>query len=88
MRDIKEIKSLEGLILDQTQVGDVGVKELLELPNLQRLNLSGLRLTALSYEHLKAMKTLRIIVLGSESKISDAAFRELHAALPECKIYK
>jgi len=54
LKELKELKSLQGLRLGDTKVTDAGLKELKEVKSLQWLELGGLQVTDAGVKELKA----------------------------------
>jgi serine/threonine protein kinase len=83
-KSLAKVHWLAHLSLVGTRVDDTGVAALTAL-GLHTLDLSRTRVTDACVEHLKKMKRLRRLSLGS-TKVSAAAVADLRTALPKCSI--
>jgi Leucine-rich repeat (LRR) protein len=54
MNDVKELKNLTHLDLDNTKVTDAGFKQLKELKNLTDLDLAGAKITAAGLKEFRS----------------------------------
>ena len=75
------------LDLSFTEVSDVGLKELANLPSLSNLDLRGTKVTDAGLKGLAIKTNLTSLQLGS-SKVTIEGVRELRTALPLCDILK
>ncbi|HKB37026.1 MAG TPA: hypothetical protein VKD72_11265, partial [Gemmataceae bacterium] len=76
LKELKELKSLQGLRLGDTKVTDAGLKELKELKRLQELDLSITKVTDAGLKELKEIKSLQALDL-SDTKVTDTGLKEL-----------
>jgi len=76
LKELKELKSLQGLDLRGTNITDAGLKELKELQRLRWLDLGGTNITDVGLKELKELKGLLELNLRG-TKITDAGLKEL-----------
>ena len=86
LKDLKELKGLRTLWLDDTQITDAGLKDLNELKGLLVLGLSRTQITDAGLKELKELKGLQWLYL-SGTKITAAGLKELNQALPATDIF-
>jgi hypothetical protein len=73
------------VVLFQTKVSDVGLKELAGLKNLKALYLSTTQVSDAGLKELAALKNLQVLYL-SNTKETAAGVQELLKSLPKCQI--
>jgi internalin A len=76
-----------GLYLGETQVTDLGLKELTALKSLRSLSLHKTRVTDTGLKELAALRNLQSLELSGTS-VTDAGVKELQKALPACRIIR
>ncbi|MCX5669841.1 MAG: hypothetical protein NTU94_00770, partial [Planctomycetota bacterium] len=64
LKDLKELKGLQELVLTSTRITDAGLKDLKELNDLQRLGLSRTQITDAGLGRLKELKGLQHLSLS------------------------
>ncbi len=85
---LKHLSQLKGLLvlgLSGTNIGDAGLEHLKSLASLQHLDLSGTKITDRGLAHLKEIRTLNGLTIA-RCQVTPAAFADLQAALPQCRI--
>ena len=89
LKDLKELKGLEKLVLWATEITDAGLKDLKELKGLKRLYLGRTGRTQITDAGMKDLKELKgLQTLGlSNTQITDAGLKDLQRALPNTTIY-
>ncbi len=75
MIDLKRIKSLTNLGLQNTRISDAGLMHLADLPNLAWLSIGGTEITDAGLKQISGMKTLRYLWLSDSPQISDEVSR-------------
>lgn len=84
---LSRLTSVRHLFVDGTSVTDVGLAHLTRLPKLQILSLINTAVTDACLADLSEMTNLRKLFLDG-TDVTDTAIKELHIALPDCKIYR
>lgn len=80
-------KPVVAVHLWNTNVADVGLKNLAPLKDITWLNLSETKVTDAGLKELAALKDLQTLFLGG-TKVTDGGLKELKQALPTCEIVK
>lgn len=78
-----QIKTLEELYLQRTQIDDDAVKNLTKLKMLHQLRLDETELTDKCIPYIKAMPTLKLVVFD-DSNVSPQGLEELQTSMPDC----
>jgi internalin A len=86
LKELAELKSLQGLYLFYAPVTDAGLKELAGLKNLQALNLGDTHVTDDGLKELAGLKSLQWLNLRG-TKVTAAGVVGLQKDLPKCKIF-
>lgn len=76
LKELAELKSLQGLYLFYAPVTDEGLKELAGLKNLQALDLSHTRMTGSGLKDLAGLKSLQALNLGG-TQVTDSGLKQL-----------
>jgi hypothetical protein len=76
MKEVKEIKTLQRLILNYVPITDYGLYEIQDLTALRALSLSDTKVTDEGMKYFRKMKELRDLFL-ERTRISDAGLAEL-----------
>jgi len=76
LAQLKKVKSLRTLLIQQTSVTDEGLKHLPAIPGLKTLLLDGDKITDAGLVHLKGLKDLQTLELGGNT-ITDKALDSL-----------
>src|SRR5205085_650333 len=82
LKELKELQSLQTLVLWRTKVTNAGLKELKDLKSLKVLDLKETKVTDAGLKELKQLKSLQTLDLRF-TKVTDAAVKELKKARPE-----
>jgi hypothetical protein len=85
---LKGLTALKDLSLDQAPVTDAGLQYLAGLTALQSLNLMETKITGTGLTHLKGLTKMKELWLGSGTQFMDANVKDLHQALPHCRIHE
>lgn len=78
LTDIRRLRRLERLVLDETPVGDEGIANLGTMPSLHFLNLTRTRISDAAVEHFLSMPRLETLFVGG-TNITDEGLRRLAA---------
>lgn len=84
-REIARMKRLTRLDLRDTKITDAGVAQLVGLGNLVSINLYGTPVGDEALATLAKMKSLRSVTIA-ETKVTEAGWKKLQAALPQAQI--
>jgi len=85
LKELKEIKTLQVLQLDNTQVTDAALKDVKGLNSLTILYLQNIPVTDAGLKELKELESLRHLYL-SGTQVTPAGIQELKAARPKLEI--
>lgn len=85
LTELSKLKNLNKLHLENTTVGDVGMKALKELPYLEYLNLVGTRVTDAGIQNLATLKGLKSVYVW-KSAVTEAGVAQLRKARPDLNI--
>lgn len=83
---LRGLPGLQALLLNNTAVGDVAVKELSHIPRLEELSLRTTRITDAGLSHLARLQRLEFLYL-QDNEISDAGLANLES-LTSLKLLK
>ena len=82
---LKDLTNLETLVLNDTQITDVGLEHLKGLTKLKKLSLRNTRITDAGLVHLKGLTNLESLNCRS-TQVTDKGVKKLQQALPNCTI--